>query len=889
MITIRVNNTTKKIQFLSGNERMVSALKGSEQAKVDAESARDLAIEAKNISVSNATQTNLDKIATNADRVAVAADRVVVETKASEVASNASQVQSQTDAIGALYGDASQIHADALQVASDKATTVEAKDLTLTAKGQVDALATQVTNDKNTVAVDKGIVAADKAIVAADKTTTLGYKNDAETAKTGAETARDLAITNAALAGNTRIQDWVAQSYVALSQVIKDGVWWVLPDGVSALSTDVPGVSSKWVQRAKYLCIGGYNPVTNTPALNATPNSALLDESFYIVDTTGCVSFLGENFVVGFMFQRGDRLIKRGTTWVVDINDRNILNGTTINATSSTAGKFYKYDTGVITTSTGYTIYKFPVLDSKKYMLSGNMIGAATSLAVFFDASDNYLGYQDQAIISSQTYRFLNRKLTLPAGTAFVGVSIKDANISSLVLKEITSEVSVRDTVVLNTSEISSIKTVQTSHSTNLAALNSTFSSVIDEVGFVNYDNEYYNKNTGSRVSHVDYYSRLYPIASYDMFVTTKFQGTLIAMAVFFDSGLNYLGSQLPNATSGVTIVHDLVKVVAPTGTAFIGITSQKTFLAVPKISKYGDMPELKDIVASVFASPLFNKTIAAVGDSITNGISASSITDKFTPLSGSVYKSYPYFIAKRTGAKWHNYGVSGSTLGDCFTGGSDKNGFSKAGGRYTQMADNLDYIVLMFGTNDTTYGQQSLAEDFVETNYGTRLKWPTSTGLIGTTGYMTQVQYDAVIALSGTVGGISYTNGTGLNYFKAMYTGTVDDTTNKTFAGAFNIVIPYLINKYPLAKILIWFNPTNNRYDVITKALCEKWGLPYLDMHDSNQPILWYKPIGGTGIVNGVSVTQFRKDTLTSDGVHPNDAGYEFLSTIIENALLRI
>jgi len=608
-----------------------------------------------------------------------------------------------------------------------------------------------------------------------------------------------------------------------------------------------------------------------------------------MVDTTGCVSFLGDNFVTGFMFQRGDRLIKRGTTWIVDTNDRDILDGTSISATSTTAGKYYQFDTGVITTLSGYSIYKYPVLDSKKYILSGDIIGASTCLAVFFDASNNFLGYQDRATISGQTYKFLHRKLTLPSGTAFVGVSMKDTNILSLSLKEITSTVSVRDTVLANTSEIVSIKTTQSDNSAKLTVLNSTFSAIVDEVGFTNFDNEYYDKTTGNKGTNSYYYSRLYPYSNVDLFITTKFQGSNLAAAVFFNSSMVYIGNQLPNSVSGVTISHDFVKVVAPVGTAFIGVTSHKSYLATPKISKYGDIPSLKELVSSVFSSPLYNKIIGAVGDSITYGASASSITDLFTPLTGSALKSYPYFIAKRTGAKWHNYGISGSTLGDIFCEGADRNGFSKASGRYTLMADGLNYISLMFGTNDGPYGQRMVTEAWVQATYGTYKKFPRTSDLKDTAGYMTTAEYNAAFARSGTVGGVTYSNTPNWELDTKTYIGTIDDTTNKTWYGAWNIVLPYLINKYPTAKILIWLNPTNTTFDDATIAICKKWGIPWLDLSEDNMPLLWRKRTATTGLVGGASLITTRRATFIPDGTHPNDAGYEFLSTIMENALLRI
>lgn len=97
--------------------------------------------------------------------------------------------------------------------------------------------------------------------------------------------------------------------------------------------------------------------------------------------------------------------------------------------------------------------------------------------------------------------------------------------------------------------------------------------------------------------------------------------------------------------------------------------------------------------------------------------------------------------------------------------------------------------------------------EEWLKTTYGTTIYWPASIDQIGTmaedgTPYATQEQYDACNAVTGSVGGVQYDNNS--DYFKALYVGTTDDTDNTTFWGAWNIVLPYLINKYPLAKILL-------------------------------------------------------------------------------------
>lgn len=575
----------------------------------------------------------------------------------------------------------------------------------------------------------------------------------------------------------------------------------------------------------------------------------------------------------------------------VEQKTSDFLNGEAVNPTTQ-AGKYIIYNTGVIADNAGYTARIFPVVDTGRYLVTAKTAGSQTALAVFFNSNMQYIGYQERAL--STITEFVNKELTLPSGTAFVGVSTQSAS-GNVVFTHVTNTQTIKDKIIQNTSDIlnnqNSINTVNTAIASNNASVleiqtaYGNFSPIVADIE--EHDGYFYNKIGGVLTANAGYYSVLFPLPASRSYVTTKFSGSSLAMAVFFDSNKNFIGNQNPNSQSGVVISWDKQPIIAPSGTAFIGLTSAKSNQAKPLlnvISGYTPLPR-------TILSPLTDKIIGSAGDSITYGQNATDINDGVLPLGGAAKKNHMYFIAKRTGAKWYNYGVSGSTMGDVFAEGSDKNGFSKANGRYTTMAANLDYIPIMFGTNDNAYGQRMVSEQYIQGVYGEYLKFPRTSDLIGQTGYFTQAQYNEVLALSGLVDGVTYSNNPNFEYHRRVYIGTLNDSTNKTWCGAWNIVIPYLINKYPKAKILVWLNPTNDTFTEITKKLCLKWGLPYLNMFEDNAPLIWYKatPASGWGTVAGVSVLNFRKNTLTADGTHPNDDGYEYLSTIIESALLRI
>ena len=293
----------------------------------------------------------------------------------------------------------------------------------------------------------------------------------------------------------------------------------------------------------------------------------------------------------------------------------------------------------------------------------------------------------------------------------------------------------------------------------------------------------------------------------------------------------------------------------------------------------------------------LTNMFYGSAGDSLTEGAGLDAILDNddpYLPKSGTKKATYAYYIAKLNHCKWANYGKSGSTLGDVTAAGSDKNGFSKENGRYTQMDSDLTHISIWFGWNDSAYGPRMKREEWLQSTYSQKIYWPATPDLIGTvhsdgTPYASQEQYEACSAVTGKVNNIQYDNND--DYFNALYIGTPDDATNKTFWGAYNIVLPYLINKYPLAKILIIvsFGCTQLMREC-TRNAAKKYGLATFDFSDINYQVFrQWEDDQADGRINGNTVKKFRTDRLTSDGLHPNNDGYKYMYPSINSRLLSI
>ena len=204
----------------------------------------------------------------------------------------------------------------------------------------------------------------------------------------------------------------------------------------------------------------------------------------------------------------------------------------------------------------------------------------------------------------------------------------------------------------------------------------------------------------------------------------------------------------------------------------------------------------------------LYGKKAVFCGDSVTYGHSAEMDDE-------GVRKTYQYYIGKRNNMNIITNAISGSTI----TNIDGKNPFSVD--RYKNLGDNLDYILLWFGINDSEHATL----------------------------------------------------------------GTIKDTDNTTFYGAWNIVLEYLITNYPTTKIgiVVTYNGGTNFREAV-RLIAKKWAIPTLDwMGDANVPMISGRE-SGFGLSDVAK--NIRRNTFLVDGVHPNDKGYQYISTVVENFL---
>lgn len=118
---------------------------------------------------------------------------------------------------------------------------------------------------------------------------------------------------------------------------------------------------------------------------------------------------------------------------------------------------------------------------------------------------------------------------------------------------------------------------------------------------------------------------------------------------------------------------------------------------------------------------------------------------------------------------------------------------------------------------------------------------------------------------------------------------GTIDDATNETFYGAWNVVMNYLITHHLDAKIgIIITNGATVEIANATIAIAEKWGVPYLNEATGEQCSYVFRSNRTTipqAIRNAKNENWYVHATEPINA-HPNAAAHRFESTVVEEWL---
>ena len=235
----------------------------------------------------------------------------------------------------------------------------------------------------------------------------------------------------------------------------------------------------------------------------------------------------------------------------------------------------------------------------------------------------------------------------------------------------------------------------------------------------------------------------------------------------------------------------------------------------------------------------LYGKKLVACGDSFTEGdfssfVDENGLSGKDSPViydkKRQMYKTYPWWIAERNNMELINEAKCGSIMAlskEYLADPENKNINLKqpfSVERYKKIPLDADYILLQFGLNDMF----------------------------------------------------------------CCELGSIDDETNETFYGAFNIVLEYFLTNMPFAKIgtVVSNSYLSRDFRQAIIDVSKKWGIPYLDLLESDEVP---STIEKTGMCDRAKELRTKAFFVSEKNRHPNLKAHELMSTVYEDFLRKI
>lgn len=117
---------------------------------------------------------------------------------------------------------------------------------------------------------------------------------------------------------------------------------------------------------------------------------------------------------------------------------------------------------------------------------------------------------------------------------------------------------------------------------------------------------------------------------------------------------------------------------------------------------------------------------------------------------------------------------------------------------------------------------------------------------------------------------------------------GTLEDSTDATFCGAYNIAMEHILENHPFAHIgIVVANHTNAEYMEMTRKMAERWGVPCLDLGSPQVPLM--NRYTGRNVCAKAQEIREKNFNVRIDAngnvqnAHPNTAAQEYFSTFFE------
>ena len=491
---------------------------------------------------------------------------------------------------------------------------------------------------------------------------------------------------------------------------------------------------------------------------------------------------------------------------------------------TKTTGKFINYNAVVVDAVSSYYINTYNISSGDKFIING-AAGSGGYCFIFTDANNNTIGKSEKnttsGILSYQNV-----------------IAIAPENATKLIVSS-HSHVSYQQAIVYKitgyaVNGISELDNRIDAVEDILVDVTETASASSSD--WTEHDGEYMF-TSGSTTTGTGWRYIEYPIPSNATALIVKAKaGQSARLWILKDANNTVLGYS--DDSSSASVKTETVNLSNYTGATKLfvndkdsddlSIQYQYTAKKVSGDDIEWDGATIDEVLAS---NPLWGKILCCAGDSITYGAdmdaegitNTSNITVYQSDASGNFTQTQTGFLKTWN---WQIASRNKMTLynagvsGSTMQGQGGVNGFSLADGRYTKLPDSIDYLLIWFGWNDNAYGTL----------------------------------------------------------------GTINDNTNASYYGGYNVVLPYLINKYPYAKIglIVPFGSSAGHREAV-RLLGNKWGCAVWDNYQGGTPLYFGKE-DSVGVE--ASIVTANRAKFQANGAHPNFKGHRQLADMIEEWL---
>lgn len=468
------------------------------------------------------------------------------------------------------------------------------------------------------------------------------------------------------------------------------------------------------------------------------------------------------------------------------------------------------------------------VPSTNRRIVTENYIKLNYNTTIYVDAgfSAIYCVYNNDLSLASRSIKNGATSFDVPSGTIFRvcilknGTEVVITSVSEYIDKAYLESTNLGSTVAKHENEIDLAEA-------NIVTLQNKTSDILNVLEnfasiTLNEGGDGFIRTSGNvdLVSGFKYYT--FPVSVGETYRITSYTGSAARLWLVEDSNNNVIDysidSSAPSAKTEIVTI-------APGGMTLIVnnyYDPQGLFILSAEKKELGNITSLY--------SPLYGKVYCAVGDSITYGedMDAEGIVQtsdiEVHQWSGvnarwnDVTSNFRKSYAYQIAERNNMIFWNGGVSGSTMQGIEERRGFSLENGRYTKLPDHIDYLTIFFGWNDAAYGTL----------------------------------------------------------------GTINDNTNDTFYGGYNVVLPYLINKYPYAKIalIVPFGTDAGHRDAV-RQLGDKWGLAVWDNYQGGTP-LYYGKEDSVGV--NASIVTANRAKFQANGAHPNYKGHTQLADMLEH-----